>query len=322
MLAYKELKIYISIIFIFAVYEIVTQDFSGAMGRWFTLDSSDKRMFFYRTVGSKIPRILPWAQLSLSSFFGGFLGVLRDVKKPFFPQRHGGYQSAISMIWKSFFCALCPQGPWRWPPWCAWIRMGSQVGGPLGGFAVWFNIRRFEVWMIFEGCFRGGEFFLWQTKKHRPTASFHSTGGLEKSYDASQFTDCGMSHVQVGNGGSSIRQTWIIFIHLANDHGEETTNLICSFVSSVIPRMHKKWQVFATFSWLPAKRTGKVTVWSICNPIACHSRWSRHGMLSLAGRLHMMTLEEECLARTSTGRRCKPDVQCLGFNILFELSSF
>ena len=43
MLAYKELKIYISIIFIFAVYEIVTQDFSGAMGRGFTLDSSDKR---------------------------------------------------------------------------------------------------------------------------------------------------------------------------------------------------------------------------------------------------------------------------------------
>lgn len=76
-------------------------------------------------------------------------------------------------------------------------------------------------------------------------------------------------------------------------------------------------QVFATFSWLPAKRTGKVTVWSICNPIACHSRWSRHGMLSLAGRLHMMTLEEECLARTSTGRRCKPDVQCVGFNMLF-----
>ena len=44
------------------------------------------------------------------------------------------------------------------------------------------------------------------------------------------------------------------------DHGEETTNLICSFVFSVIPRMHKNGRFLPLFLGCQQKRTGKVTV--------------------------------------------------------------
>lgn len=67
---------------------------------------------------------------TLSSFFGWFLGVKPGCEKTFLPQRPGGKPICHFHDLKKF---SKPQGPWRWPPWYAWIRMGSQVGGPWGG---------------------------------------------------------------------------------------------------------------------------------------------------------------------------------------------